>query len=302
MRSVSSITATSSQKQKAKGERRRLRICLVISFVLLPFAIPSFSQSVAILTPDAAAIPGFTSKLSDDLSTRLDVLDSSLVVAAYNATKHSDPYNMTSDESKTAGSAIGCDFLLLVKTGNQRRASFERPEYYESFAAIYVVSSRTGRLVYWTLRNAEEGSQTAADSKLLSAVPAIARGLAATIKEAQKREIVEPRPDNIEEPPNPGTPEAKGFVAPIPYRRIKPEYTTTAYLYSVTATVEVLVDLDASGNITRTEIVRWAGFGLDESVEKAVRTMNWRPAERNKKTLPMRVLLRYNFKKTEAKP
>jgi hypothetical protein len=27
--------------------------------------------------------------------------------------------------------------------------------------------------------------------------------------------------------------------------------------------------------------------------------MNWRPAERNGKTLPMRFLLRYNFKKAE---
>ena len=60
-----------------------------------------------------------------------------------------------------------------------------------------------------------------------------------------------------------------------------------------------MVDLDANGNILRTDVVRWAGFGLDESVEKTVRSMNWRPAERNGKTLPMRFLVRYNFKKIE---
>ena len=130
----------------------------------------------------------------------------------------------------------------------------------------------------------------------------MALDLAATIKGAHKLEIVEHRPLNIAEPPLPGTPDAKGFIAPIPYRRIKPEYSETAYLNNVTATVEILVDLDAAGSVTRTEIVRWAGFGLDESVQKAVRTMNWRPAERDKRTLPMRVLLRYNFKKAEAKP
>ena len=75
-----------------------------------------------------------------------------------------------------------------------------------------------------------------------------------------------------------------------------------AYLYSIAATVEILVDLDAAGKITITAIVRWAGYGLDESVETAVRAMNSRPADRNKNTLPRRVLLRYNFKKTEAKP
>ena len=38
---------------------------------------------------------------------------------------------------------------------------------------------------------------------------------------------------------------------------------------------------------------------LEESVEKAVRAMNWRPAMRNGSALPMRVLLRYNFTKVE---
>lgn len=270
--------------------------------VLLNFAHSARAQAVGVLSVDAVSVSGFASKLSEHLADHLDVLDRSLVDAAYNASKHGDSYNMTSDEAKTAASAIGCDFLLLIRTGNQRRTSFERPEYYESFAVLYVVSSRTGRLVDWTLRNAEERSQAEADAKLLSAVPAIAKDLGKTIKETQKREVVESRPSNIAEPPTPGTPEAKGFVAPIPYRRIKPDYTTTAYLYNVAATVEVLVDLAADGSVTRTEIVRWAGYGLDESVENAVRAMNWRPAERDKKTLPMRVLLRYNFKKIETKP
>jgi len=209
---------------------------------------------------------------------------------------------MTTDEAKTAALAIGCDFLVLVRTGVERRTSFERPEYYESFAAIYVASSRTGRLVYWTTRNAEELSQSEADTKLILASPAIARDLANSIRGSQKREIIEARPVNIDEPPLPGTPEAKGFVAPIPYRRIKSDDTPMVYLHSIAATVEILVDLDAAGKITRTAIVHWAGYGLDESVETAVRAINCRPANRNKNTLPMRVLLRYNFRKTEAKP
>ena len=302
MRSASFITRIEFSNIQVKRERKNWKFCLPVVLFLFTFAVSIDAQIVGVVSPDAAAISGFVPKLSKDLAENLDVLDQSLVDAAFSALKHSEPYNMTSDEAKTSGSAIGCDFVLLVKTGNQRRTSFERPEYYESFAAIYVVSSRTGRLAYWTIRNAEERSQTEADSKLLSATPAIARDLQTSIKDSRKREIVEPRPTNIAEPPTPGTTDAKGFVAPIPYRRIKPDYTTTAYLYNVIATVEILVDLDAAGTITRTEIVRSAGYGLDESVEKAVRAMNWRPAERNKKPLPMRVLLRYNFKKADAKP
>ena len=289
-----------NKKPHRKWQSRRF-VAIVCLFVFT-FALSSNAQTVAVLSPDAGAVPGFSTKLTDVLAEHVDVLDRSLVEAAYNASKHGDPYNMSSEEAKTAGSAIGCDFLLLIKTGNQRRTSFDRPEYYESFAVVYLVSSRTGRLVYWRIRNAEERSQTEADFKLISTLPAIAQDLTNSINEAQKREAVERGPSNIDEPPLPGTPESKGFVAPIPFRRIKPEYTPTAYLYSVTATVEILVDLDAAGNITRTEIMRWAGYGLDEAVESAVRAMNWRPAERNKRTLLMRVLLRYNFKKADTKP
>ena len=103
----------------------------------------------------------------------------------------------------------------------------------------------------------------------------------------------------IETIPEAGTPAGKDFRPPVPYKRLKPEYTSLAFLYDARATVDILIDLDEKGNIMRTEITRWAGFGLDESVERAVRQMNWRPAERNGKPLPMRFLVRYNFKKIE---
>ena len=99
--------------------------------------------------------------------------------------------------------------------------------------------------------------------------------------------------------PTENSPEAKNFRPPLPYKRIKPPYTRTAYLYSVEATVDVEIDVDETGKISRAEIVRWAGFGLDESVRETIRRMNWKAADRNGKSLPMRVLLRYNFKKIE---
>ncbi len=103
--------------------------------------------------------------------------------------------------------------------------------------------------------------------------------------------------DNFESLPDENSPEAKDFRPPLPYKRIRPEYTKIANLYSVEATIDIEIDVDETGKVARAEIVRWAGFGLDESVTETVRKMNWRPAERNGKTLPVRVLLRYNFKK-----
>lgn len=140
---------------------------LIICLVLTACTLSLNAQTVAVILPDSEALPAFAPKLSEDLSDHLEVLDSSLVASAFKAVKHPDLFNMTTDEAKTAALAIGCDFLVLVRTGAERRTSFERPEYYESVAAIYVASSRTGRLVYWTTRNAEELSQSEADTKLI---------------------------------------------------------------------------------------------------------------------------------------
>jgi len=59
----------------------------------------------------------------------------------------------------------------------------------------------------------------------------------------------------------------------------------------------VLVDLDARGEVTRVEVVRWAGFGLDEATVDTVRQLHFFPAMRNGVAVPLRVLLRYNFRK-----
>jgi TonB family protein len=117
--------------------------------------------------------------------------------------------------------------------------------------------------------------------------------------EAWKREPIEKTPKAFSEIPEADSPEAKNFRSPVPYRKFKPEYTRSAYLYDVTATVEATVDLDETGKIVNVEINRWAGFGLDESVLKAINTMNWRPAERAGKPIASRFLLRYNFKKID---
>jgi TonB family protein len=61
--------------------------------------------------------------------------------------------------------------------------------------------------------------------------------------------------------------------------------------------VDVLVDISADGEVSRTEIVRWAGFGLDEAVTSTVGQMHFRPAMREGAPVPARVLLRYNFRR-----
>ena len=179
--------------------------------------------------------------------------------AAYRAVAPRSPFNMSSEEAKIVGAAIACDYLILVRSETFRRSSFEKPEYYESFAALFTASARTGKLEDW--RNIRsEGPKPDASLKMLDR--SASATVAEMVKSLQKSPQADPsdeRSNSIEELPPENSPDSKNFRAPIPFVRIKPVYTEVAYMYAVTATVEIELDLDATGKILRTSIVRWAG-------------------------------------------
>lgn len=265
--------------------------------VVILATISANAQRIAVLTSDKSRQEiAFAGKFADSLATRYKVLDHDMADAAFQSVSVDDPYNLTVETAKNIGSVIGCEYFILVRSDTLRRVSLNKPDYFESFAAVYFVSARTGRLVIWKLQKAEAETESKAEEKLLASADILGSEI---FKELPGIVPDETLPKAIEEVPAENTPAAKNFRAPVPYRRIAPEKTPLAFLYDIRATVDIQVDLDADGKILRTEIVRWAGFGLDESVDAAVRKMNWRPAERNGKTLPIRFLLRYNFKKVE---
>jgi TonB family protein len=84
---------------------------------------------------------------------------------------------------------------------------------------------------------------------------------------------------------------------PRPYRRIKPPYPDTAARLEIEAIVDALVEIDARGEVGHVQIQRWAGYGLDESVITTIKQMHFFPAMRDSNPIPLRVLLRYNFRK-----
>ncbi len=272
-----------------------LRLCGIILF----FASILSAQKLAILTPEKnGQSEKFSEKLAGPLSEKLKVLDSSLSETAFLSSNPERPFNLTVEEAKIIGAAIGCEFFLLVRSENLRRYSFEKKEYFESFAAVYAVSSRTGRLVFWKLKTFSGYRSAEAERLLFDSIADLAKEISDKLPNIAKEEFNE-NVSKLEEIPDENSFEAKTFRSPLPYRRISPQYTALANLYNIAATIDIEVDFDETGKILRTKIVRWAGFGLDESVTETVRKMNWRPAMRNEKTLPIRVLLRYNFKKLE---
>ncbi len=306
-----------SEKRKRENGKHNLRIFIfsifhfsfslkksaficVYLWLILSFASFSSAQKIAVLIPEKKSqSQTFAEKLEFSLSKKYKILDDSLSDAAYRARDYEKPFNLSLDEAKNIGAAIGCDYFLLLKTETLPRYSFENKEFYESYAAIFAVSSRTGRLVFWRLVNGESKFAKDSESKLLDSVNGLSNEISGKLKIVAEDELNEKPTAKLKDLPAENSLEAKNFRPPLPYRRIRPEYTPVANLYSVEATVDALIDVDENGRILKIEIARWAGFGLDESVVQTIHKMQWRAASRDGKTLPLRVLLRYNFKKIE---
>jgi len=269
--------------------------------VLLFAVITSCGQRLAIVAPERTLLDEtYIDAISGHLGGGIKVLDRSLVATAFQSAAIKTPFNMSTHEGRVTSSVIGTEYLLILRSGEQRRASLSRAEYYEAFLFLYLVDGRTGQLVSWRRHVFEYGDQASATLALIGSVATAASELSTAIMNHRRAESSRaPTTHSFEEVPPAGSTAAAGLKPPIPYRRIRPEYTETAFLYGVRATVDADVDIEADGRVFAVRFVRWAGFGLEGSVEKAVRQMNWRPATRNGTPLPMRILLRYNFTKVD---
>src|SRR5258705_13953341 len=77
------------------------------------------------------------------------VLDSELTRAAARGIGYSGSLNMSLDEARGLGAAMASEFYLIGDAQTLRRSSSQSPIYYESYCSVFVVSARTGRLVFW---------------------------------------------------------------------------------------------------------------------------------------------------------
>ena len=239
-------------------------------------------------------------------SGEVRVADADLSRSAAKGIGYSGSLNLSVAEARDLGAALATEFYVLGDAQTLRRSSSQSPIYYESYCSLFVVSARTGRLLSWERPSFENLEATIAESKLSQylADDALTRRVIALIKtsdEAELRQRIAP-PAAVETliedaPDDEKTAEINGIRLPRPFRRLKPEYPETAAKAEAEATVDVAVDVGADGEIGEVQIVRWAGFGLDESTAATVRQLHFFPAMKNGTPIPMRVLLRYNFRK-----
>lgn len=236
----------------------------------------------------------------------LQIFDSDQTRAAAVGAGYAPSLNMPVAEARTFGATIGSDFYILGDAQTLRRSPSSGAIYFESYVSIFLVSSRSGRLVSWQRFAFQAPTPAAAEKLLLAALSQtdLSDKLLAAIRRAQNDEraaresAIETGIPVIEEAPDDEKiAAAEGMRLPRPYRRLQPAYPETAAQAEAEAVVDVLVDLDANGEVTHSEIARWAGFGLDEATLETVRNLHFFPAMRNGTAIPLRVLLRYNFRK-----
>jgi hypothetical protein len=230
------------------------------------------------------------------------LVDRDLSRAAARGVGYKGSLNLMIEEARDIGAAIGSEVFITGDAQTIRRSSSSE-SYYESYASIFIVSTRTGKLVMWERPSAKANTQEEAEKKILTELAQAVKRYAEKIRSWQRGESEEralsvgKSVPVIEEVPQEGTGQAESFRPPQPYRRIRPVYTDIAAQADVEATVDALVDLNERGEVIKIDIVRWAGFGLDESVINAVKPSYFRPAMREGKPFPIRVLLRYNFRR-----
>lgn len=234
------------------------------------------------------------------------IADRDMTRAAAMGSSYSGSLNISRSEARTLGAALGCDYFILGDAQTLRRSPSTGPIYFDSYASIFLVSARTGRLISWERPNFRSADAPSAEKALIAELSgkSLRWSLKVGIRRAQEDEqadreltsvklvpVIEAAPDDEK------LAEIEGLRLPRPFRRLTPAYPESAAVAEVVATVDVLVDLDAKGEVTRVEVERWAGFGLDQSTIETVRQLHFFPAMRNGVAVPMRIMLRYNFRK-----
>jgi TonB family protein len=245
-----------------------------------------------------AAIP---ESLSTDARVRL--VERSQLRPALAAIGYDGSINMTLDDARRMGAAIGCDFFITGKAEAIARSVREGESHQEAIIAVMIVDGRAGSLSLFDLINEKAATKELAVEKAGAALKARAAGYVTRVLGLRAAQSEVPRASTpqggepVEDIPDPQSPLAAGFKPPEFLNRVKPEYTPQADASDISATVEARVVFKADGRVADIEIIRWAGFGLDESAAAAIRRLRFKPATRDGRPVSVRATVRYNFRR-----
>ncbi|HEY7543495.1 MAG TPA: energy transducer TonB [Blastocatellia bacterium] len=284
--------------------------CLIIAIALQPRSIRS-CEIAAGVQPDRlrVAVTGFAPAITEEtreaeralaealsLSERTVSVDSGLIKAALAG--YSTSINMSREEARRTGAAIGCDFFMTGKAEAIMRQS--AGPFGEALIGVMIVDGRSGRLALFDFIAERAATTEAAMAAAIRTMKTRAAGYVdEMIAFRAAREKIAPQVPNerVEDIPEENSPRAAGFKPPEFLNRVKPEYTDQAERADISATVEALAVFRANGEVGQIEVTRWAGYGLDESAIKAIRQLKFKPATRDGRAVSVRATVKYNFRR-----
>jgi hypothetical protein len=173
-----------------------------------------------------------------------------------------------------------------------------------------IVDGRTGALAIFDFISNKASTREAAQQAVIRTLDARAPGYVdrmiqrreQALKPRSRESIGSATADVIEEVPAEDSLRATGFKPPEVLNRVKPEYTNEARKADITATVEAMVVFRSNGEVGGIEITRWAGFGLEESSERALLQLKFKPGTRAGEPISVRAMIRYNFRRIVEPP
>ncbi len=238
---------------------------------------------------------------------RVTLIDQSIVQPALAGFGYDGSINMSKDEARKLAAVIGCDFFIVGKAEAFTRSDHANESHEEAYAGVMIVDGRTGALTAFDFISNKASTTEAAEKALMKTLDARAAGYvdrmiqvrsqAATPRSRDSANPASTAGDPIEDVPAEDSPRSLGLKPPEFLNRVKPDYAPEAEIADITATVEAMVVFRSNSEVGGIEITRWAGFGLDESSERAIRQLKFKPATRDGNPISVRAMIRYNFRR-----
>lgn len=234
---------------------------------------------------------------------RISIIDPGQVLAAVRGALYDGSINLSREEARRLGSAVGCDFFIIGKAELITRSDRENASFVEALVGVFIVDGRAGEMVLFDFIADKAASTESASG---SAAKDLGARFSTYINEVVQWESSRGRKaalrsgELIEDMPDEDSPRREGFKAPEFLNRVRPDYPEEADRADVSATVEARVVLSSDGVIGEVEIIRWAGYGLESTAVRAIKQLKFTPAIRNGEPVSVRALIRYNFRRSRG--
>src|SRR5262245_57227648 len=121
---------------------------------------------VGLTRADARIESAIAGALNQD--SRVELIDPSMIKPALAGMRYDGSLNMSKDEARRLGAAIGCDFFIIGKSEALTRSEREKESHEVAYSGLMVVDARAGALATFDFVSEGAATREAAVKSLLA--------------------------------------------------------------------------------------------------------------------------------------